>query len=278
MGINIECVHKYINHINKDIDESDESDENEETESYKNKLSLIFKHIEPTIETFELLFKYHTDNKKLICAMMEKHKFDPNINCLNNLMLCCDKSIVDIKWLLDCKIIPNDTTIDNLVSNNVCCDENEEIVELLLSYGYKITYESLEKLFNDDIFIDNLERFGIPYDEKLYYLCYKSSLDLLNKYNFDINPTLLSLRKMILGRKVDQYKVIKYMEDNDIKPDRYCADNVLNKSVLLDYFLNKNYIPSQILFINSMRGKKGLFDKIMKNSNFDYKIMGAQYT
>ena len=67
-------------------------------------------------------------------------------------------------------------------------------------------------------------------------------MDLLNKYNFDINPTLLSLRKMILGRKVDQYKVIKYMEDNDIKPDRYCADNVLNKSVLLDYFLNKNYI------------------------------------
>jgi len=261
VNVNLECIHTFMNKpiINTKIT-----------------LSKIFKKIVPVIKTFELLFKFYANNKLLINKMMDTHKFYPNINCLNNLMLCHSKTIDDIKNLLDCKITPNDTTLDNLLFANGWFKTDIEIIELLISYGYIITYDSLEKILSNNRYVDKLERFGIPCDEKLYYICYKSQIALLQYYKFDINQNLLSLRQMIFDN-VDVNKIIKFIENNNIKPDRYCADNILDKPPLCQYFLKNNYTPSPIFGISLIRNYKGLFEQIMQNVDFDYTIMSKQY-
>jgi hypothetical protein len=151
---------------------------------------------------------------------------------------CLDESILSANLELIFKIIcykinPDKDTFNKMCNKDIFGDvgtkTRNEITELLIKNGLQVTYQEIESLIKYKSYLDNLERFGIPYDEKLYFTCFKynyfpKSYD--DKWQIDKN--VLKLRKMCEIRSCGQTKVEqirKFMKGNNLKLDRYCVDN-----------------------------------------------------
>lgn len=64
------------------------------------------------------------------------------------------------------------------------------IVELLVKYGLKVNLKDVSMLLSDGSILLGLERFGIPYDEELYFECYVNESypkEYMKKFKIDKN-------------------------------------------------------------------------------------------
>ena len=127
-----------------------------------------------------------------------------------------------INKILDYKIIPDKESYMSLDIRNF--PSNDQINNLLIRYGLVVDIDIINKSLEVRCPIYDLYRFGIQYDEKLYFLCHKHMyMPYYNEFNENINKNIFELRNMFKTNSWDN--IVKYMKKNNIKPDRYCFEN-----------------------------------------------------
>ena len=237
--------------IMSEKDKYEENDSEEYSEEYQpdettsiQKLRTIMLYdlfkIIPTIETLEVTcLRGYTDEFKVLT---EKYKIIPDKNCLNNSV----KKVLNldiINQIICYKINPDKITFECLLNNNLIDDLDDDtdddegksnletVVELFVKCGLQLTMDDMEKLIRKGLYLKNLDRFGIAYDDKLYFICFKNKYKISEEdiSKFAIDKKILKLRKLCLSSKpkltVQKFK--QYLIKNNIKPDRYCLDNAI---------------------------------------------------
>lgn len=173
-----------------------------------------------------------TGNNKLFDTLI-KNKLIPNKECL-------DESVIggncELIFKIICyKINPDKDTFNKLFTSDFLTkfsyekdEKMQEITELLIKNGLVITYSDLTNLIKYDSYLDNLERFSIPYDEKLYFICFQyDNFPKSYKDKWIMNKNIIELRSMCSVKnctKVKVEQIRKYIKSKKVKPDRYCID------------------------------------------------------
>ena len=176
--------------------------------------------VKPNEETLQLGFKKGID--EIINDCTKKFKMIPTSDHLKLLLRSCYINSNILSDLLCYKILPTkeDYTILIKEHHNI----NIEIVELLIRYGLVLDLDDIKMALSKKIIIENLERFNIQYDDKLYHLCY-----LNNMFPYDdkltIDKNVLELRKLCRKPTITIDQLTKYMKDNSVMLDRYCFDH-----------------------------------------------------
>jgi hypothetical protein len=239
----------------------------------------------PNIDT--LIQAYKDLNLEMVNDIITKFKVYPNISCLNIVLRCHSHATDYISHVLDYKVMPDKSSFD-AIKNTHNMNKN---LEILINFGLKVTYKMVDETLIIRKPLDNLIRFDIPYDEKLYYMCYKNKFfpsTYMNKFTIDKN--VLKLRDVfftcINGLTVDTKTLINMLEfilDNNIKPDRYCIDALVRykNSIVWDFFIDDlNLQPTFASIYNLIVKNENnikIVDMITNNINFDYKIMCKPY-
>lgn len=120
------------------------------------------------------------------------------------------------------------------------------IVELLISHGLKIDLSCVGLLLSCNETLLNLERFGIEYDENLYFECYVNEhypKEYMDKFTIDKN--ILTMRRY-LNHNLSAKKIKTFLETHNLKPDRYTIEFAINnRDSFGKYLMNKvDCIPS----------------------------------
>lgn len=130
----------------------------------------------------------------------------------------------------------------NSLKNSAPKDIIMDIMELLINYGLVVDLNIVGLLLSYNKCLERLDRFGILYDEDLYFVCYVNEYypeEYMKKLNIDKN--VLELRKL-LKSNVSETKVIEYLKTHNIKLDGYTFEyGLLNNNKYIDTLMNKNY-------------------------------------
>lgn len=185
--------------------------------------------------------------------------------------------------ILKYKIIPDNDTLNNL--NFSCIYDNETMkdryryVDLLINNGLILSLEVIEFLLSKGLPVLNLERFGIPYDEKLYFLCYKYDVFCDEYYDkFIIDKSILDLHKLCRSKMNSIVKLTDYLQKNNVAMDKYAIDFLLfNNKKKADAFIEKyKIIPSVITAYKSINKNISL-DTILGQHNLTHMHMFEKY-
>ena len=118
-----------------------------------------------------------------------------------------------------------------------------------------------------------LSRFGIKYDEKLYYLSHISNnWHYKDKFVF-ANEKILGLRTLCQNPKITPEMFDEYLAENNIDPDGYCLEHACQyNKPLATYLLDTlNYIPTITTFywLNHDIGPKGAYYRMLDHYKID---------
>jgi hypothetical protein len=191
--------------------------------------------IKPNDKTFEISCKmgYYDIFKNCI----DEFKFIPSKSHLE-LAMNNRKEIKIVNDILCYKIIPDNKEFEILTRSYYVWDE--EIFNKLVRFGLKITIDDIDRVLGSNIVIDDLERFGIEYDDQLYYICHKHCV-FPDKYTkkFKIDKNVLKLRELCRTPRVSIDTITDFMKNQNVKFDRYCMEHAarFNHDVLT-YMLN----------------------------------------
>ena len=216
----------------------------------------LFLHhgVEPNINTMEAIIPLWSKLSKLTVfgttnvnyeymdELINKYKIYPNKKCLD----CAVMNVLNInmiKELLNYKIIPDEHTINSFIFGINIYRQYfvqkileagypylKEVTELLIRYGLIINIEIVRNLF-PYYQVQNLERFNIPYDDNIYYLCHKYNIwprEYITKFTIDQN--IMKLREMF-AKHNNHDNILKFMKKYNLKPDRYCIENLCVYSI-----------------------------------------------
>lgn len=178
------------------------------------------KGINPDITTlYKILQTYQFHQYNNLINLIEKYNIKLDLNCLE---YACSKpenadNLNIIKYMLNNKIIPNRTCFRKaIIYKNFL-----EFTELLISYGYIPDYDDILFLANHEVYINDVDRFNIKFDDKFLAVNIKTGIDLYN-ISKKIKPGIESLRSACLYKSVKEInKLIKL----GIKPDNECLWN-----------------------------------------------------
>lgn len=203
----------------------------------------INKGIIPTAETLELACKY--GDICIINYCLDKCALQPNTKHLE--LLLGPESTIDnddlIPLLNKFMFYKLKLTKDHMKS--LLQHPSLELVNLVVKYGYKLEYDDVGTLMTHNICIDNLENYGLKYDENLYYYSYlNNKWDYDNKFDTSIDKKILGLRKICKNPKATLQEFKDYIETEGIKPDRYCMDLACFYNGNISTHLMKNYKPT----------------------------------
>lgn len=178
--------------------------------------------IEPDYDTFRISIQKPYFDIFEECLATNKFKVTEK-----ELMLCLDRDIKMMELILGYKFLPSQETVITFVNDNQIY--NCEKIELLIKYGFQITMDVVEALIKKNLELDNLERFNIEYDEKLYYLCYIHNCDKYKK-KFKIDANKLKLREMCNSTCYGFEHIKQFIESTNTQLDRYCMDYLCFKN------------------------------------------------
>lgn len=139
------------------------------------------------------------------------------IDLLNKAISNLDKNVILTIFELSKNVVPDEKLVDNLISkvyvnhgfrgasnNNTIA----EIMDILIMYGLTITKNIIIKLLNKTCFINNIEKFNIPIDDDILYVCSNFSY---YPYKFNIKPPISVLIKEC--SKQDNLETIKKLKE-----------------------------------------------------------------
>lgn len=245
-----------------------------------------------TVDLFKLLnINPSFDTLKIICEKGKVKIFNnfiidypnliPNKECLDLSMTTKnDKMIIN---LLCYKLTPDKNTFDCLMkhSNYHTRERLQMRTEIFIKHGLEITIREIELLMSKCVCLDNIERFGIEYDEKLYFLCFKYDYypESYTK-NFTIDPNIVTMREMCSRPKIKLETLVTFIKNKNFKIDKYCIDNafVSNNYYLHNRFSKLGYNPSIFAYIktSTLRDRHSDMTKIMNSINITYDEMCTQ--
>jgi hypothetical protein len=187
-----------------------------------------YSNILPNIHTLKIVCD--GANYEIYEIITKKYKIIPNYSCLesianriNNYWYDRDSSDKILQDILDYKI-PVDEKIFNMM-NNI------KHAELFIAHGLTVTPAMVYHALKKGYWINDLSRFGILYDETLYYQCYihdmlhKVSKEYMDGFKHYIGKNKPQLRSMCRNNKITIDKIFKFMLENDVRLDGYCVEN-----------------------------------------------------
>jgi hypothetical protein len=172
----------------------------------------------------------------------EIYKITPDADILR---LILDQPVVNLDMLnsiLCYKILPTKKDFEVFMNSNMSYGKSETVVELMIKHGLQLDLDDIKLALKHKLGIKNLERFNIPYDEKLYYWCY-----IYDYYPYDdmnVDNHIFQLRKLCRNSATSEHEFIQYMENNKIMPDRYCFDHACRNNKSLRMFFVDSCDPT----------------------------------
>lgn len=295
LGLNVHIYNYMLTYILQNYPQSEHAIKNYNFNIYK---FLTSNNFVPNQKTLEIICKFSHDNYSLLLFddLVEKYKFVPNYECLKNLIKyyvsndekyseCNNENIFN-------KIMKYKITIDNDIVMIAIKNKYPKINELInncINIDKNIGIE----LIKNKIFIEDMERVGMKYDEELYYYCHIHNFfpdEFINK--FTIEPNIIKMRHKYANDKL--INIIKFIEKHNLYPDVYCVDNsVINKNRdVMTYLINNKFRFSihclnlfhKVLYVNNGKDMDKMIivsDYIYKNKYFEelnYLQMSAQFS
>jgi hypothetical protein len=111
-----------------------------------------------------------------------------------------------------------------------------KIVELLIKYGFKIDLNCIGMLLSANLVLDDLEKFGIGYDENLYFQCY------INEYypkkymdKFIMDKKVLEMRHHRYSNNIN--KNIQFLKENGVSMDMYGLEKAIKDGKFGEYLM-----------------------------------------
>jgi len=244
----------------------------------------IFNNVIPTLNIIPnektLTYAYINENKYIIDLLLNKYQVKPTNYCIEKYLLKKVNKNISLDYLtelLNYRCIPSIDTIKKILMEKIIQKYPfTQVMELLILYGFKLTYELLEYLLIEEIKINDLQRFDIDYDEKLYFSCHK-----MQSFIYDcnkINGNVLHLRKLFINN-TDIDTIIAFMNENNLKPDRYCIDYLMkSRFSTFQHFTNLGYCPTQLFWLTDNKTKctvnnLHIYNKLIQSSNIDHNYM-----
>jgi hypothetical protein len=250
---------------------------------------IIEKGIEPDKETL-----YKTCKPFMIeyfDILTSKYKIYPDKKCLD-IAINESYTIEFIKKILNFKIKPDEESFNMLLRN----DQNRnKILPILFDNGLNINNDMIYKALKNKIIFLDLERYGINYDEKLYYYCNKYEITLpveyINGFTKNINKNIMELRNLCTHISINIITINKYMVENSVIIDRYCLENLFkwNKKHAISYvkdfgceptlncLYTVNYQNNNKYYKVTEDIKNELLEYFETKQDFDWKIMSKPY-
>lgn len=246
-----------------------------------------FYNIKPTMDTLELAYEHSPSN--YIDDLIEKYKLKPTKKCLD-IFIKHNDDIEMVSKILCYKITPDLDTFESLLHliNDYRIPESSillNIIELLIKNGLTLTEVEIEKLIMKGYCLNDLERFGLNYDEKLYFICYKTEGYIPEEIStkFKIDTKILELRELC-SSKCALVKFKQYIKTHNVKPDRYCIDLAIkfDNPHLVEYMMDElKCSPSIYSYFWACDSSKlrnwNLFESLTKSCNINYEYMMQPY-
>ncbi len=209
----------------------------------------------PTIDTITELIKLKKYD--IICEILTKNSISIDKNLLDLTIGSLDIKLIDM--ILKYKITPDIETLNILIGKYLLSKYTKtkkyiEILELLVHYGLQINFNSIKDLISANLHINNLERFNIPYDEDLYFICYVNSYfpeEYMNKFTIDKN--ILTMRHYQWKKNNTTDNFIEFIKKNNLKIDRYTIGRLfLNNNInCIDLMIKYKFVPDLFSTLNS---------------------------
>ncbi len=168
-----------------------------------------------------------------------------------------------IKFILENKIQPTKKSFMNIIKagingsgryirNGRKTVDKDDRLELLLSYGYNLTYDDVKHALKNYIMIMNIEKYNIKFDATILHIC--SNIGAYPYTIKDINPdieclvneckksgNLATIKKLVTTYKLSpnnmclkeackirsNYQTIKYLLSKNVKVDIDCIGNLI---------------------------------------------------
>ena len=214
------------------------------------------------------------DNEKeifpIICInkiLFDKYaKQIDNINSLidqNMLYKICefgtDSNVLDI--LLSYKLTP-DMKCFELLCQSSYKDEFNNIVKVLVNYGFHINVNVVDCALKYDKIIDDLEVYDIKYDIELFKLCITHSY-IPCEYLTKMDQNYIKL--IILFKEAPREIIDMYIKENDQIADNYCFETAMKHNYnegIIDYVISLGYKPdiSEIICIDNKQRREYLYN------------------
>lgn len=232
--------------------------------------------IKPDDKTFEIACKFN--DYKIFRHCIDEFNLIPSKKHLELAFSCAndenyniqklDYNVAMITDILQYKVVPTPIEFNYMVqSNKVQIWEKSkwslELFNLLVKYGLKITIVDIEYALANNIYIDGLERFGIGYNDQLYYLCHINNffpIEYMSKFVIDKN--ILELRSLC-RKQTTIDKIMTFMKKNNVKLDRYCMEHAAryNPKMLLHMIEELELEPTLSLFYWSNQISKNEYQR-----------------
>jgi hypothetical protein len=160
--------------------------------------------------------------------LMDTYNIIPEKDTLD---ICVSKLNYElIEKVLHYKLSPDETTL-NYLKNELNIYDIPKIVDLLLAHGLTINDSHMDFLLSNKIAVNDLERFGIKYDDKLYFKCFMYNflpIDYLSKMVIDKN--IQKLYDLCKSKKTNYDKLINFMKTNNVGLNKYALDYLMNNN------------------------------------------------
>lgn len=240
----------------------------------------LFKYynLQPNMETLSIVCKqgYY----ELTNTIIEEYNVIPDKNTLDSCITSMNYDL--ITKILKYKLIPDDNTFYQI---NLCNMYNYhtiavQIIELLISNGLVITMDHISYLCSQKLSLDDLSRFGINYDNKLYFACYMHNFfpdEYITKCNID--PTLVQLYTLCKSNKTSYANVIDFLINNNITLNRYALDILIQWNLRIGTKIMDTYgcIPSIITAFRHCNLPFKLLNEVIKKYNINEDDMLEPY-
>jgi hypothetical protein len=230
--------------------------------------------------------------------LITKYNFMPNNDTLNE--AAKSKNIDLIKIILSYKIDPTELTLQCLVSETSTKIRRKlnkkysrkfkrkrgepvpesyiiTIVRLLIANGLKINLNCISMLLSIYESLDNLEDYGIAYDEDLYFICHINDYFPI-KYieKFTIDKHILTMRQFTDHDLNTDTKIIDFIKTNNIKLDNYMLEHFMdyhnNGKLYSCIFNDNNCVPSLISMYKNYLNNN-MLKKYIDDNNFTKDVM-----
>ncbi len=234
-----------------------------------------------------------------LITLFKIFKLQPNINTLN---IACEKgytssvkqlikehNLIPQKETLDKSIISEDIELITIILNHKLTPDDvtfymmdkkyykQEIIELLISYGLVIKFEHIEYLLFRGTHLKDLDRFGIKYDEKLYFTCFVNS-HFPDEY-IKIEENRLKLYKLCCDKKLKYQKLLEFLKKNNIGFDKYAFHNIIinNYNLGTEIMKKHNFAPSLLTTFRAIGAPNKMVLDIIKKYDINELNMMETY-
>ncbi len=210
-------VKQFLTVINKIKNSINTSNENIIADFIKFNLKEFSENTQDCIELIRNIPYKTAIIKELYSIVSKTSKKDFKLEILDKALNNLDKNIILTIFDTSKDIIPTDKNVDTLLAK-VCASHGArgasnnriiaDIMDVFITYGLKVTKELIIKLLNKTCYINQIERFNIPIDQDILYVCSNFSY---YPYKFDCKPPISVLIKEC--SKSDNLEIIKKLKE-----------------------------------------------------------------